>query len=100
MFAKWLPDKYVPKDIPKGLISALIWANLLIGLSGMRFGGKEGMWHTLENWIMALIIIPCCTALVATPLKYRDPEFDIKLAYYLGMLVAFLFMLGKLRYWR
>lgn len=100
MITQLLPDKLVPKDIPKGLIVALIIANLLVGLSGMKYKGFEGLLHTLENWLVMLIIIPSFTALVAMPIKYRDHSFDVKLAYYLGMFVSLLFMIGKLRYWR
>lgn len=100
MLGKLLPDRFIPKDIPKGLILALIIANLLFGLSGMRYRGLEGLLHTLENWLIMLVIIPAFTALVAMPIKYRDDSFDIKLAYYLGMFVSLLFMMGKLRYWR
>lgn len=95
-----LPDKWIPKDVPKGLIAMLIIACLLFGLSGMRHRGWEGVLHTLENWLVMLVFIPSCTALVAMPIKYRDPTFDVKMAYYMGMFVALLFMMGKLRYWR
>lgn len=103
MIGKLLPDRFVPKDIPKGLILVLIATNLLFGLSGFRYGRGDvwqGILHTLENWLVMLVIIPCCTALVAMPIKYRDDSFDVKMAYYLGMFVALLFMMGKLRYWR
>lgn len=93
-------DRITPKDLPKGLILLLILSCLLIGLSGMRAGGVEGVLHTLENWLLCLVLIPSFTALVAMPIKYRDDSFDIKMAYYLGMFVALLFMLAKLRYWR
>lgn len=100
MLSKFIPDIITPKGIPKGLILLLIIACLLIGLSGLRYGGLEGWLHVLENWLVCLIIIPACTALVAMPMKWRDDSFDIKMAYYLGMFVAFLFMMAKLRYWR
>lgn len=103
MIGRWIPDKYVPKDIPKGLIVALIYACLFLGASGFRYG-KGDMWqgflHALENWLVMLVIIPACTALMSAPIKYRDNSFDVRLAYYLGMFVSLLFMLGKLRYWR
>ena len=47
-----------------------------------------------------LLIFPTATTVVALPLKYRDPSFDLKLTYYMGMFVALLFTIGKLRYWR
>lgn len=100
MIDKLLPNRIIPKDVPKGLIFALMVACLLVGLSGMRYRGIEGILHTLENWLIMMIIMPCCTALVAMPIKWRDESFDIKLSYYLGMFVSLLFMLGKLRYWR
>ncbi len=100
MINKLIPDAITPVGIPKGLIFLLILACLLIGLSGLRYGGLEGWLHVLENWLVCLIIIPACTALVAMPMKWRDDSFDIKMAYYLGMFVAFLFMMAKLRYWR
>lgn len=103
MLTRLIPDRIVPKDIPKGLILLLIVAVMLIGLSGFRLGGGnlwQGWLHVLENWLVCLVIIPACTALVATPIKWRDQSFDIKMAYYLGMFVSFLFMMAKLRYWR
>lgn len=99
----WL-DCWIPKEIPRGLILTLIGACLVVGLSGLRygrgFGWLEGWLHVLENWLMMLVIIPTCTALLAMPIKYRDDSFDVKMAYYLGMFVALLFMLARLRYWR
>ncbi|USZ14874.1 hypothetical protein NGM44_00280 [Moraxella sp. FZFQ2102] len=100
MLSKFIPDIITPKGIPKGMILLLIIACLLIGLSGLRYGGLEGWLHVLENWLVCLIIIPAFTALVAMPMKWRDDSFDVKMAYYLGMFVAFLFMMAKLRYWR
>ncbi|OOS25114.1 hypothetical protein [Moraxella pluranimalium] len=100
MLNKLIPDAITPVGIPKGLILLLIIACLLIGLSGLRYGGLEGWLHVLENWLVSLIIIPAFTALVAMPMKWRDDSFDVKMAYYLGMFVAFLFMMAKLRYWR
>lgn len=103
MFGRVLPKQWIPNDIPAGLVSALIWGCLLLGASGFRYG-KGSVWqgflHSLENWLLMLVIIPCCTTLLSMPIKYRDDSFDVRLAYYLGMFVAFLFMMGKLRYWR
>ena len=98
-----LPDAIVPKDIPKGLILTLIIAVILTGLSGFRHGGGDrwqGWLHVLENWVLYLVLFPALTALVSMPIKYRDDSFDVKMAYYMGMFVSLLFMLGKLRYWR
>lgn len=97
-------DRFLPKDAPKGLIYALIGACLLVGLADLRhaktLGAFEAWLRVLENWIVALVLLPACTAFVALPFKYRDPQLDLRLSYYLGMFVALLFMLGKLRYWR
>lgn len=92
--------RYVPEGVPVQLIYLLIGANLLLGASGMRYGGFEGVLHTLELWLFLLVILPLCTTLVAMPIKWRDDSFDLKMAYYMGMFVAMLFMIGKLRYWR
>ncbi|OOR83422.1 hypothetical protein [Moraxella canis] len=100
MLSKLIPDAITPKDIPKGLILLLIVACLLVGLSGLRYGGLEGWLHVFENWLVALVMIPALTALISMPLKWRDDTFDVRMAYYLGMFVALLFMLAKLRYWR
>ncbi len=90
-----------PKDLPKGLIVALIIACLLMGLAALRNGSGLQAWlGVIENWLLMLIIFPTATAVVALPFKYRDPTFELKLAYYLGMFVALLFTLAKLRYWR
>ncbi|STY91479.1 hypothetical protein [Moraxella bovis] len=98
-----LPDSLVPKDIPKGLILTLIIVIMLMSLSAYRYGNgntMQGILHVLENWVLYLVLIPSCTALVSLPIKYRDNSFDVRMAYYLGMFVGLLFMMAKLRYWR
>lgn len=98
-----LPDRFVPKDIPKGLALTLITAVMLTSLSGFRHGGGntwQGVLHVLENWVLYLMLFPALTALVSMPIKYRDDSFDVRMAYYLGLFVGLLFMLAKLRYWR
>lgn len=95
-----ITDIIFPKDIPNGLIIALIIACLLLGLGSLRHGtGFQGWLNVIENWLLMLLILPTATATVALPFKYRDPSFELKLTYYMGMFVAFLFTLGKLRYW-
>ena len=90
-----------PKAIPKGLIHALIIACVLLGLSGLRHGRGEVGWLTvMENWLFMLLWIPTAVTICALPFKLCDNSFELKLAYYLGMFVAFLFILNKLRYWR
>lgn len=89
-----------PKDMPRVLIYALIIACLVMGLASLRHGTDiQGWLNVIENWLLMLVIFPTATAVVALPFKYRDPTFELKLAYYLGMFVAFLFTLAKLRYW-
>lgn len=95
-----ITDTIFPKDIPNGLILTLIIACLLLGLASLRHGtGIQGWLNVIENWLLMLLILPTATATVALPFKYRDPNFELKLTYYMGMFVAFLFTLGKLRYW-
>ncbi|MDO4699202.1 MAG: hypothetical protein Q4A69_00750 [Moraxella sp.] len=103
MLGRLLPDRFVPKDVPKGLILTLIVLIALLSLSGLRHGQGDrlqGWLHVLENWVFYLFLLPACTALISMPIKYRDDSFDVKMAYYLGMFVGFLFMIAKLRYWR
>ncbi|WP_201527733.1 MULTISPECIES: hypothetical protein [Psychrobacter] len=96
-----ITDIIFPKDLPKGLIIVLIIACLLLGLASLRNGtGLQGWLNVIENWLLMLLILPTATATVALPLKYRDPTFELRLAYYMGMFVALLFTIGKLRYWR
>lgn len=85
-----------PKDIPRGLIFLLMGACVLLGLSGLR----EGVGQMLFQWLFMLVLVPLATTLLAVPIKWRDPSFELKMAYYLGMFVALLFTLAKLRYWR
>lgn len=90
-----------PENLPKGLINALIIGCLLMGLSGLRQAeGWQGWLAVFENWLLMLVIIPTATSVVAIPFKYRDPTFELKNTYYLGMFVALLYTLAKLRYWR
>ena len=88
-----------PKDSPRGLIIALIIACLLMGLASLRNGtGLQGWLNVVENWVFMLLWIPLAVTIFALPFKLRDNSFELKLAYYLGMFVAFLFTLAKLRY--
>lgn len=90
-----------PKELPNVLFTSLIVACLLLGLSSLRHGtGLQGWLAVFESWLLMLLILPTATTVVALPLKYRDPSFDLKLTYYMGMFVALLFTIGKLRYWR
>lgn len=94
-------DSIFPKDLPKSLVITLVVACLLLGLASLRNGtGLQGWLNVIENWLLMLLILPTATAVVALPFKYRDPSFELKLAYYMGMFVALLFTIGKLRYWR
>lgn len=94
-------DLIFPKDLPNSLFVILIVACLLLGLSSLRHGiDLQGWLNVIENWLLMLLIFPTATATVALPFKYRDPSLELKLMYYLGMFVAFLFTLAKLRYWR
>ncbi|WP_367105656.1 hypothetical protein [uncultured Psychrobacter sp.] len=96
-----ITDIIFPKDLPNGLFIALIIACILLGLASLsRADGWQGWLHVIESWLLMLLILPTATAAVALPFKYRDPSFELKLAYYLGMFVALLFTLAKLRYWR
>ncbi len=90
-----------PKDLPNGLFTTLIVMCLLLGLASLRNGtGLQGWLNVIENWLLMLLILPTAITVVALPVKYRDPTFELKLAYYMGMFVALLFTIGKLRYWR
>ncbi|MGP5104296.1 hypothetical protein ACTXMF_01450 [Psychrobacter celer] len=94
-------DLIFPKDLPNSLFVILIVACLLLGLASLRHGTDlQGWLNVIENWLLMLLIFPTATATVALPFKYRDPSLELKLMYYLGMFVAFLFTLAKLRYWR
>ena len=96
-----ITDIIFPKDLPNSLFITLIIACLLLGLASLRHGTDlQGWLNVIENWLIMLLIFPTATATVALPLKYRDPTFELKLSYYLGMFVALLFTLAKLRYWR
>lgn len=90
-----------PKDLPNGLFTTLIIMCLLLGLASLRNGtGLQGWLNVIENWLLMLLILPTAITVVALPVKYRDPTFELKLAYFMGMFVALLFTIGKLRYWR
>lgn len=89
-----------PSNIPKSLINTLIIACLSIGLAALRSAkGLQGWLNVFENWVFMLLWIPLAVTIFALPFKIRDNSFELKLAYYLGMFVAFLFELNKLRYW-
>ena len=94
-------DIIYPKDLPNVLFTILIVCCLLLGLASLRNGtGLQGWLNVIENWLLMLVILPLAITVVALPVKYRDPSFDLKLTYYMGMFVALLFTIGKLRYWR
>ncbi|MFC6204703.1 MULTISPECIES: hypothetical protein [Psychrobacter] len=89
-----------PKELPNVLFTSLIVACLLLGLASLRNGtGLQGWLNVIENWLLMLLILPLATTVVALPMKYRDPTFQLKMTYYMGMFVALLFTIGKLRYW-
>lgn len=90
-----------PVNLPKALINLLIGACVLLGLSQLRHGNNlQGWVDVLDYWAFMLLWIPTGVTVAALPFKLRDPTFELKLAYYLGMFVAFLFVLNRLRYWR
>ena len=90
-----------PKDLPNVLFTSLIVGCLLLGLASLRNGtGLQGWLNVIENWLLMLLILPTAITVVALPVKYRDPSFELNLAYFMGMFVALLFTIGKLRYWR
>lgn len=90
-----------PKELPNVLFTSLIVCCLLLGLASLRHGtGLQGWLNVIENWLLMLVILPTAITVVALPVKYRDPNFELKLAYFMGMFVALLFTIGKLRYWR
>ena len=96
-----IADVLYPKDLPSSLFTSLIIACLLLGLASLRNGTDlQGWLNVIENWLLMLLILPLATTVVTLPLKYRDPTFQLKLTYYMGMFVALLFTIGKLRYWR
>lgn len=100
-FDKQSPYYMFPKDLPRGLIVTLMIGCLLLGLAALRHGtGLQGWLNVIENWLLMLLIFPTATAVLGLPFKYRDPSLELKKIYYLGMFVAFLFTLAKLRYWR
>ena len=99
MLSKLIPDIITPKDIPKGLILLLIVACLLVGLSGLRYGGVEGWLHVLENWLVALVVIPALTALISLPLKWRDSTLMCVWSIIWVCLLHF-YLCWQLRYWR
>ncbi|OOR92661.1 hypothetical protein B0181_01530 [Moraxella caviae] len=103
LFGALLPDRCVPDGIPKGAVLLLLAVVMATGLSAYRLGDGnawQGWLHVFETWVLTLVLIPAFTALVSMPLKWRDPEFDVRMAYYLGVFVSLLFLLAKLRYWR
>lgn len=90
-----------PKNLPKKMINLLIIACLLVGLAGLRQGRNlQGLLAVIENWAFMLLWIPTAVCFCALPFKIRDNSFELKLAYYMGMFVALIFVLNKLRYLR
>lgn len=61
--------------------------------------GIEAWENVFENWVFMLLWLPCGVAVCAVPFKLRDDSFELKLAYYLGMFVAMIFTINRLRYW-
>lgn len=89
-----------PANLPKALINSLIIGCLFLGLAALRHGHDlDGWLNVLENWVFMLLWLPLGVTICAIPFKLRDPSFELKLAYYLGMFVGFIFILNKLRYW-
>lgn len=90
-----------PKNLPKKIINLLIITCLLVGLAGLRYGRNlQGLLAVIENWAFMLLWVPTAVSFCALPFKIRDNSFELKLAYYMGMFVAVIFVLNKLRYLR
>lgn len=88
-----------PTQIPKPIIIGLVVVNLLLGLAKFKGGYEWENWLAVFwQWLWLLVIIPMGVVMVALPLKWRDPSFQLRLAYYMGLFGACIYTLQAMRY--
>lgn len=110
-----------PIQTPKIIVYLLVGLNLLVAFAPVRPKNPMYDWHQLiiqslpvdllaqltERWVHVvlqmlwlLVLIPSGITLAALPFKWRDPSFQLKLAYQMGLFVALIFSLQLMRYAR
>jgi hypothetical protein len=103
---------------PRIIIGLLVGLNLLLAFAPVRAKNPMLGWHQLlidllpVDWVQAisvrvlhiglqllwlLVLIPSGITLAAVPFKLRDPSFQLKLAYQMGLFVALVFSLQMMR---
>jgi hypothetical protein len=115
------PVHPAPIQTPKAVLYLLVGVNVLIAFAPIHAKNPMYDWHQLliqgmpvdvASWLSErslhvvlqllwlLVFIPSGITLVAMPLKWRDPRFQLKLAYQMGLFVALIFSLQLMRYAR
>jgi hypothetical protein len=103
---------------PKVVLWLLVGFNLLMAFAPVRPNNPMYGWHQLiidllpADWVQTLsvralhvglqafwllVLIPSGITLVAVPFKLRDPNFQLKLAFQMGLFVALIFSLQMMR---
>ena len=103
---------------PKVVLYLLVGVNLLLSFAPVRPNNPLYGWHQLlidllpSDWLhlfsvrtlhialqmlWLLLLIPAGITLVALPFKLRDPSFQLKLAFQMGLFVALIFSLQMMR---
>lgn len=108
-----------PIKTPKAVLYLLVGLNVLLAFAPVHPKNPMYDWHqmilqALPNLISEhtrgvhvvlqllwlLLLIPSGVTLLAVPVKWRDPSFQLKLAYQMGLFVALIFSLQVMRYAR
>lgn len=110
-----------PIQTPKIIVYLLVGLNLLVAFAPVHPKNPMYDWHQLiiqslpvdllaqltERWVHVvlqmlwlLVLIPSGITLAALPFKWRDPSFQLKLAYQMGLFVALIFSLQLMRHAR
>lgn len=116
-----MSDVPVASKTPTVILYLLVGLNVLVAFAPVRPKNPMYDWHQLiiqampvdliglltERWVHVvlqmlwlLVLIPSGITLAALPFKWRDPSFQLKLAYQMGLFVALIFSLQLMRHAR
>ena len=114
-------DQPTPIKTPKVILYLLVGVNVLLSFAPIHPKNPMYDWHQLIiqalpidlmasisersvhvvlQMLWLLVLIPSGITLAALPFKWRDPSFQLILAFQMGLFVAMIFSLQLMRYAR
>lgn len=116
-----MSDVPVVRKTPAFILYLLVGLNVLVSFAPVRPQNPMYDWHQLIiqyipadlmallteravhvvlQMVWLLVLIPSGITLAALPFKWRDPSFQLKLAFQMGLFVALIFSLQLMRHAR